>query len=135
MTAAAPRRPRTLSRAESLRLLGGVRLGRVVFTERALPAIRPANHLIDGDVIIIRADLGGAMLGPSGMVVAYQADEIDPRTHAGWSVTATGMARQVRDPDEVTRYQRALRGWAFDEKDQVISIEPEIVTGYLLTNR
>jgi pyridoxamine 5'-phosphate oxidase-like protein len=135
MATGAPHRHTALSRAESLRLLGAVGLGRVVFTEHALPAIRPANHLIDHNVIIVRADLGVAVLGPSGMVVAYQADEIDPCTYAGWSVTATGMARPVRDPDEVARYQRALRGWAFDGKDQVIAIQPEIVTGYLLTDR
>ena len=37
-----------------MRLLETVWLGRVVFTARTLPAIRPVSHLVDGDHIIIR---------------------------------------------------------------------------------
>jgi hypothetical protein len=32
-----------------MRLLETVSLGRVAFTARALPAIRPVSHLVDGD--------------------------------------------------------------------------------------
>lgn len=127
-----PPRLTPLSRTQSLRLLAGVALGRVVFTERALPAIRPVNHLVDNGMIIIRTHLGAAVLGAVGMVVAYEADEIDPLAHTGWSVIVTGLARQVQDPDDLGRYERALRPWVDGEKDQVIAIEPEIVTGYLL---
>lgn len=127
-----PPRLTPLSRTQSLRLLAGVALGRVVFTERALPAIRPINHLVDNGMIIIRTHLGAAVLGAVGMVVAYEADEIDPLAHTGWSVIVTGLARQVQDPDDLGRYERALRPWVDGEKDQVIAIEPELVTGYLL---
>ena len=127
-----PPRLTPLSRTRSLRLLAGVALGRVVFTERALPAIRPVNHLVDNGMIIIRTHLGAAVLGAVGMVVAYEADEIDPLAHTGWSVIVTGLARQVQDPDDLGRYERALRPWVDGEKDQVIAIEPEIVTGYRL---
>lgn len=42
-----------LTGAEALRLLGGVSLGRIVFTRQALPTIRPVNRvLIDGDIVI-----------------------------------------------------------------------------------
>ena len=51
-----PRRLEELTPHESMRLLGTVSLGRVAFTARALPAIRPVNHLIDGDDVIIRTD-------------------------------------------------------------------------------
>ena len=43
-----------------------------------------------------------------GVVVCYEADELDPVRHTGWSVIATGMARLVRDPDAITRYQQLL---------------------------
>lgn len=36
-----------LGRGEATRLLANVGRGRVVFTRGALPAIRPANHLVD----------------------------------------------------------------------------------------
>ena len=51
-----PRRLEELSPRESMRLLATVSLGRVAFTARALPAIRPVNHLIDGDYVIVRTD-------------------------------------------------------------------------------
>src|SRR5258708_36398974 len=44
-----------------MRLLGSVSLGRIVFTARALPAIRPVCHLVDGDYVIIRTDSSAAI--------------------------------------------------------------------------
>ena len=52
-----PRRLIELSRAESLRRLAGVSLGRIVFTERSLPAIRPIIHVVDGGAVIVRTRL------------------------------------------------------------------------------
>jgi pyridoxamine 5'-phosphate oxidase-like protein len=49
------RRLEALPRAESLRLLRSVSVGRLVFTHLALPAIRPVNHVVDGDRIMIRS--------------------------------------------------------------------------------
>src|ERR1035441_3020332 len=69
-----------LTREESLRLLGSVSLGRVVFTQFALPAIRPVNHLVEGDKIVIRTHIGATITSAvdgTGTVVAYEADMID----------------------------------------------------------
>lgn len=110
-------------------------MGRVVFTMNALPAIRPVNHLVDGQSIIIRSHLGAAITGHTsqdGAVVCYEADEIDPDRHTGWSVIATGLARLVRDPDLVHRYEQALEPWAAGAMDQVITITPQIITGIRL---
>jgi hypothetical protein len=49
-----PRLLTELTRGQSLCLLASVRLGRIVFTHRALPAIRPVNHILDGEDIVIR---------------------------------------------------------------------------------
>jgi nitroimidazol reductase NimA-like FMN-containing flavoprotein (pyridoxamine 5'-phosphate oxidase superfamily) len=124
-----------LSREESLRLLGSVPLGRVVFTDQALPAIRPVNHLVDGERVIIRSHTGAAILSAAarGVVVAYQADSIDPEFRLGWSVVVTGVARLVTDPALVERYQSRLRPWIDRPMDQVIAISADIVTGFVLT--
>lgn len=90
-----PRRSTDLDSAEALRLLGSVSLGRIVFTRHALPAVRPVNHILDDGHIVIRTHEGAALTsyarrncGP-GVVVAYEADAIDPDTHtwggAWWS--------------------------------------------------
>jgi Pyridoxamine 5'-phosphate oxidase len=117
-------------------LLGSVSLGRIVFTARALPAIRPVTHVVDGDHVIIRTDRSAAIISElrddAGTVVAYEADAIDMTEHLGWSVIVVGVARRVIDPGEAAVYRRALRPWVSGAKDQVIAIHTGIVTGFRL---
>ncbi len=91
-----------LDEAEALRLLASVEFGRVVFTVNALPAIRPVNHLLDDGRIIIRTRLTSAISSRArsadGVVVAYEADDINSQTRTGWSVVVTGRAHTVTDP-------------------------------------
>jgi nitroimidazol reductase NimA-like FMN-containing flavoprotein (pyridoxamine 5'-phosphate oxidase superfamily) len=123
-----------LTEGECWRLLGSVSLGRVVFTQHAMPAIRPVNHLVDNRKIIVRSHLGAAITSraDAGSVVCYEADDLDPVRHTGWSVIATGLARLVQEPDAIARYEQLLEPWVAGELDQVISIEPRFVTGVRL---
>ncbi|MFD6221907.1 pyridoxamine 5'-phosphate oxidase family protein [Nocardia asteroides] len=125
-----------LERAEALRLVAGAPFGRVVFTRDALPAIRPVNHLVDGEAIIVRtrvtSRLTSAVHGNAPVVVAYAVDDIDPVRRTGWSVMVTGFARTVTDPERVARYERLLRPWVGRVMDTVLAIEPEIVAGIRL---
>jgi nitroimidazol reductase NimA-like FMN-containing flavoprotein (pyridoxamine 5'-phosphate oxidase superfamily) len=129
-----PRPTVELTAAESWRLLAGAQLGRIVFTQHAMPAIRPVNHLVDDETIIIRSHLGAAIVDRAGdgAVVCYEADDIDPVRHTGWSVIATGMARLVRDPAAVSRYKQSLQPWTDSQMDYVISITPQFITGLRL---
>ena len=131
-----PRPTVELTAAESWQLLAGVSLGRIVFTQHAMPAIRPVNHLGDDQAIIIRSHLGAAIAAHAGaqdgVVVCYEADDLDPVRHTGWSVIATGMARMVRDPAAITRYQQLLEPWVAGQMDYVIAIRPQIITGIRL---
>ncbi|WP_406192245.1 MULTISPECIES: pyridoxamine 5'-phosphate oxidase family protein [unclassified Streptomyces] len=136
---AGPRRRIELDSAEALRLLGSVPLGRIVFTRHALPTVRPVNHVLDDGDIVIRTHEGAALIsqtqsadGP-GVVVAYEADAIDPQTHLGWSVVVTGFARPVTDPDDLARCRALLQPWVEQAMDQAIRIRPDLVTGILLT--
>jgi nitroimidazol reductase NimA-like FMN-containing flavoprotein (pyridoxamine 5'-phosphate oxidase superfamily) len=125
----------SISPERCLALLGSVPFGRVVFTHRALPAIRPVNHIVDNGNIIIRSSLGSGITGAAGdgMVVAYEADVIDPQRRTGWSVVVTGLARLVHDPDDLARYERLLEPWVDGRMDCVVSIPADLVTGYQLT--
>jgi nitroimidazol reductase NimA-like FMN-containing flavoprotein (pyridoxamine 5'-phosphate oxidase superfamily) len=126
-----------VSRAEAMRLLASVDYGRVVFTLDALPAIRPVNHLVDEGRVIIRTRLTRAIstavtsADSGGVVVAYEADDFDPRSRSGWSVVVTGWARRVADPEQVSRYEQLLDPWV-NHADTVLSIEPEVVSGLLI---
>jgi nitroimidazol reductase NimA-like FMN-containing flavoprotein (pyridoxamine 5'-phosphate oxidase superfamily) len=122
-----------ITREEAMRRLGSVGLGRVVFTSRALPAIQPVTHLIEDGYVIIRTDQGLALVNAAsaerGTVVAYQADELDPTSHTGWSVVITGLARIVDDPEEAAAYEKTLRRQVHGETGCVIRIYPELVAG------
>jgi nitroimidazol reductase NimA-like FMN-containing flavoprotein (pyridoxamine 5'-phosphate oxidase superfamily) len=130
----APRQAVRLDTEESLRLLGSVRVGRVVFSYEAMPAIRPVNHLVDDGKVIIRVHDGAAII-PAALrqaVVAYEADDLDPDRRVGWSVIVTGMARFVTSAERIQAYGRRLRPWVDDAMDHVIEISPGQVTGMQL---
>lgn len=124
-----------LDRAQAMRLLASVTYGRVVFTRDALPAIRPVNHLVEDGRVIVRTRLSAKIsttvrsTTDSGVVVAYEADDLDAEQRLGWSVVVTGRATPITDPDEIARYEQLLRPWVNNVMDTVIAIEPEIVTG------
>lgn len=132
-----PRATVELSREEALGLLAGVPFGRVIFTRDALPAVRPVNHFVeDGEIIIVRTRLTSRLTttvrAEPTVVVAYEADEIDPVRKLGWSVVVTGIARTVTDPERVARYEKLLQPWVHGPMDSVIAIEPTLVTGVRL---
>lgn len=136
-TDGAPSRVVPLVRNEAMRLLEGIGYGRVVFTRDALPAIRPVNHLVDRDgTIIVRtrltSRLTSSIRSDPEVVVAYEADDIDPRTRTGWSVVVTGLARTVTDPARISRYEDLLQSWVAATMDTVVEIEPSLVTGIRL---
>jgi hypothetical protein len=120
-----------LSRPESLRLLDEAPFGRIVYTVRALPAIVPVRHLVDNGMVVVRTHVGAEC---AGSVVAYQADDLwSPDEHVkGWTVTVTGVARRVLDPEELAGYAARLTPLVEAAAVETIRIYPEIVTGYRL---
>jgi nitroimidazol reductase NimA-like FMN-containing flavoprotein (pyridoxamine 5'-phosphate oxidase superfamily) len=131
------RRMQQLTPAQCLHLLASVEYGRIVFTQAALPAIRPVNHLIDDGQIIVRtrltATLTTAVTVATDIVVAYEADQLDPAQRLGWSVVATGIARPITDPARIARYEHLLQPWVDMPMHTVIAVHPQIVTGFRLT--
>ncbi|MFD7835017.1 pyridoxamine 5'-phosphate oxidase family protein [Streptomyces sp. NPDC059761] len=123
---------------EALQLLGTAELGRIVFTLHALPAVRPVNHVLDAGDIIVRVQDGSTLAAllatqqGAGVVVAYEADDIDPGEHLGWSVVATGYATAVTDPEEIERYVHLLEPWAAGSASGAIRIRPDLITGFRL---
>ncbi|MCZ4124847.1 MULTISPECIES: pyridoxamine 5'-phosphate oxidase family protein [Streptomyces] len=140
-TAIGPRRTATLDPDEALKLLGTVSLGRIVFTRHALPAVCPVNHIIEAGDIVFRLFDGGdiaALMAPDdcpGIVVAYEADAIDPVTDLGWSVVVTGYVLPVtdgRDSRDGQRYGELLRPLVGGPMGCVLSIRPGLITGFRL---
>lgn len=120
-----------LSRAEAIALLETREVGRLVYTRRALPAIRPVNYVVRGGAVLIwtgsASSLGQAV---RGAVVAFEADEFERATRSGWSVVVTGTAQLVTDEAQLARAR--LEGpwpWAPGVKEFLIRIPMTIVTG------
>lgn len=116
---------------ECLRLLDTVPIGRMVFTEGVLPAVHPVNFLRDGNSIIVRTGPGGKLdAARRGDVVAFEADQVDPDTHSGWSVLVVGRVEVVNDVDElVAVLDLAHRPWARNRGAHVLRITAQRVTG------
>jgi nitroimidazol reductase NimA-like FMN-containing flavoprotein (pyridoxamine 5'-phosphate oxidase superfamily) len=120
-----------LSPSECLALASTVPIGRIVFTERALPAVQPVSFVLDEGCVIIRTAEGTKLAEAiRSAIVAFETDEFDARAGAGWSVTVVGRAEAVRDPEETARLSRLpLRVWAPGRPDRFIRVRPEYITG------
>ena len=108
-----------------------MQFGRIVFTSRAMPAIRLVRHARFGEQIIISdsPDLGITADAP-GTVVAYETDLIGPGQQPAWTVLAIGRARRV-SPRELPASQLEQLTWPGGAPDQVIMITADLVTGEL----
>src|SRR5437868_2616468 len=89
-----------LDRDERLRLLATAAIGRVVFTDRALPAAQPVNYLLDGEEVVFRTGNGSKLAAAtSRRVVEFGVDELDYLTQTGWTARGVGIAYEVVDHD------------------------------------
>jgi len=120
-----------LNRRQCLDLLAGPRVGRLVFTEDALPAVQPVNYRVWGDDVVIRV-AGGAKLAAAtqNQVVAFEADEVDPDLRTGWSVTVVGHAEPITDVDALVELAGTfLQPWVEGRRDHFVRIRTEKMTG------
>ncbi|MFD0899183.1 pyridoxamine 5'-phosphate oxidase family protein [Actinomadura sediminis] len=112
-------------------LLATAPLGRIVFTDRALPAVQPVNFVLaDGDVVIRTSPHSRLAAAARDAVVAFEIDAFDAAARTGWSVVVVGHARAVADPSELAALRDLpLRSWAPGEHGHFIRVHPEIITG------
>ena len=120
-----------LGRAESLGLLATVPVGRLIFTVGALPAVRLMNFVLTDGLILMRTAADSTVARRvDGVIVAFEADELDAPACSGLSVTVTGRAALVTDPDAAARYrQLPLVPWAAGMRDQFVTITTELAEG------
>jgi len=119
-----------LTRPQCLALLATQDVGRLVFTAASLPAIVPVAYLLDGDAVVLRTTAGSrAARNAVDTVVAFEVDQVSRSLHSGWSVVVTGRSSRVTDPGEVGRLQSRLPRWVGGEREVVVRVGLEIVTG------
>ncbi len=119
-----------LCREECLELLRSAAVGRIGLSSAALPLVLPVNFCLDDERIVLRTGAGTTLGAAShNAVVSFEADDIDPLFHAGWSVVVTGVARPLTSANDVRRARRLpLLPWT-GTGDHFVAIGLDKVSG------
>lgn len=120
-----------LDRPQCLGLLATATLGRLGISLGALPVVLPVNFRLVGDRVVFRTTSGTKLdAATSNAIVAFEVDDFDPMSHAGWSVVVTGEARSVTDPTELAELSSArIPRWAPAEGDRFVAIPTRVISG------
>jgi nitroimidazol reductase NimA-like FMN-containing flavoprotein (pyridoxamine 5'-phosphate oxidase superfamily) len=126
-----PQDVEVLDREQSLELLQQAPVGRLIFTERALPAVQPVEfRWWRGDVVIRIADPVLLNAASGNRIVAFETDEMDADLHRGWSVTVVGHAHVVTEVADLVELSGLFsRPWIGGRRDYFLQIRTEKVTG------
>jgi hypothetical protein len=133
--AARPDTPKLLEldAEECHRLLSGHEIGRLgVFAEH-YPLIFPVTYVLDRDVIVVRTHAGTKLEAASHANVTFEVDEIDRRSHTGWSVLVRGLAEELTSAHRAELIERTTRSgvepWAPGEHERWLRIIPQGISG------
>jgi nitroimidazol reductase NimA-like FMN-containing flavoprotein (pyridoxamine 5'-phosphate oxidase superfamily) len=129
-----------LATEDCLALLEQHRFGRLaVVIGDGAPIIRPVNYAFDppSRSVVVRTDVGSKLLGLlSSARAAFEIDEVDEATHAGWSVIVVGVCEEVTAAATIGRFERlGLETWAPGEKAHWIQIHAWSVSGRRIARR
>ncbi len=127
----------TLSRHECDDLLSRSPYGRVVYTDRAMPACTPVNYAFDRGTVVFRTVVGSRLAAATDHhVVAFQVDEIDPATRSGVTVVVTGNTAPISAPAELQRVEKlGVSTWGWGEIQHWVRLTPGFVNGRRLHAR
>ena len=130
-TAQSQRLLAVLDEAECRRLLATASIGRVAFTDAAMPAIQPASFAVSGNDVLIPTGLGSKMAaGSRGAVLAFEVDDYDLAERTGWNVTVVGPSRLISDPSHVTALNAlGVLPWAPAKTHCYIALHMAVVRG------
>ena len=127
-----------LTAEECTEHLASAHVGRVVLSSGAIPVALPVNFaMLDDDIVFATAPGSKLQAAAHGNVVSVEIDGIDPLYHTGWSVLATGIAREVVDPVEIEKVRRLpLQPWApSSDRQHFVRVATQLVTGRRIVAR
>jgi nitroimidazol reductase NimA-like FMN-containing flavoprotein (pyridoxamine 5'-phosphate oxidase superfamily) len=129
--------PEVLDEAECLRLVSSGVLGRLAYAGRFGLTVMPVNYKLHEGSIVFRTahhsptdeDLRTGIAGAE-YKVAFEVDEVDPATQAGWSVLIQGSAHHVDSGSErLSVLGAGVEAWAGGDREHFLRIIPTRVTG------
>jgi nitroimidazol reductase NimA-like FMN-containing flavoprotein (pyridoxamine 5'-phosphate oxidase superfamily) len=123
--------PEVLDRHACLTLLGAARLGRIVYTERAMPAIQPVPFVLRGETIILCMSWCGKLSAAvRDTVVAFEAGWFSDDLNSGWSVRVIGRATEISAPEELAELAAIpLRSWDTSANGHYLRVTADLISG------
>jgi hypothetical protein len=125
-----------LDAVECRRLLASADIGRIAFTEAAMPVIQPASFVLRGeDVFIPTGPTSRLAVGSRGAVLAFEVDDYDLVERTGWNVTVIGPSRLVGAPGQIRELDElGVRPWAPAATHCYIALRLTVVRGRRITS-
>jgi uncharacterized protein len=124
---------REIEPSRCLQLIEAVPYGRLATVDRGEPVLLVVNHLVDGGDIYIRTrpDARLARLTENGRVAraVFEVDSGFPAARSGWSVMARGWLTREHGEARATHLRTRFTAWAEGERDVVLHLEVEQLTG------
>lgn len=114
---------------EALWLLQDATRGGLVRVRRETPVVRPAVHVPEYGWLIVRTPAQDRR--PS---VTCHVEKTKTAGGSGWTVTVTGSAEVISDPDEAVRHRRMLPGRVHGAHETLVRVRPHAVTGFRLAH-
>jgi hypothetical protein len=116
-----------------LPLMEAVPYGRLATIDAGEPLLVVVNHLVDRGDIYIRTSSGSrlARLTEGGRVAraVYEVDSAFPAGRSGWSVLARGWLSREHGGSRAAGLRSRLVAWAEGERDVVLHLEVQELTG------
>lgn len=115
------------------RLLAATGFGRLAVVDSGLPRIIVLNHHLDGPRVLFRtrddALVARLTAGRAAIPAAFEVDSAMQVGASGWSVIATGLLTRERDADRCALARDRITAWAFGERDTMLRLDVEELTG------
>ena len=112
-------------------------IGRLGFTEGALPRISAVHYSVRADEVIV-ACLTPVKISAAGPrdILAFEIDCYDPSTGEGWYVSVVGEARPIIDPTQIADLDTLpFSPFAPGQDRRYIAIQIGVIGGRRLSTR
>ena len=122
----------TMAEEECIELLVRHHLGRIAVLAGGQPLIFPVNYAYGDRLIAFRTGTGTKLASAPNARVAFEIDDYDPVTGAGWSVVVQGVAYEITDAvDRQSQLARQLlvTPLAPGQRDHWIGVHPTEMSG------
>ena len=112
-------------------LLGGVNIGRVGLSIRALPVVLPVNFTLLLDALVVCTSPGSKFEAACNRaIVAFEADGVELESRTGWSVLVQGRATVIDQPTELREGSGlSLAPWGNPDAESFVRIGLDVVSG------